>query len=278
MLRGARVWNSQQPHGSAASFTHWLQHTAARCADARRWRACLAMLSTHVGGAAPPPPPAFAKHRHPWQTLLHQTQLTHPQPRPSGCARPRRRQRRRLRRTGQSARGRTRRSLQRCVGVWVWVRGCVLSAPTAERTDRGLAYPGTSCASLTVMCEMTQWLQLVPLKAMAALCMCHHRHRRQSSSGAASTMERLTKETDTNIVQVNSDVSAKKNLVRVQQPQRAGGQRHSVRVRISNLRPSTPRAATANATCLPVLRAVLWCCCCCCCCCCHRWWTCWSST
>jgi hypothetical protein len=35
----------------------------------------------------------------------------------------------------------------------------------------------------------------------------------QSSSGAASTLERLTKETDTNITQVHADVTAKKNLV-----------------------------------------------------------------
>lgn len=35
----------------------------------------------------------------------------------------------------------------------------------------------------------------------------------QSSSGAASTLERLTKETDTNISQVHGDVAAKKNLV-----------------------------------------------------------------
>jgi hypothetical protein len=36
----------------------------------------------------------------------------------------------------------------------------------------------------------------------------------QSSSGAASTLERLTKETDTNITRANEDVAAKKNLVR----------------------------------------------------------------
>lgn len=36
----------------------------------------------------------------------------------------------------------------------------------------------------------------------------------QSSSGAASTLERLTKETDANISQVHADVAAKKNLVR----------------------------------------------------------------
>jgi hypothetical protein len=35
----------------------------------------------------------------------------------------------------------------------------------------------------------------------------------QSSSGAASTLERLTKETDANISQVHADVAAKKNLV-----------------------------------------------------------------
>jgi hypothetical protein len=35
----------------------------------------------------------------------------------------------------------------------------------------------------------------------------------QSSSGAASTLERLTKETDANIGQVHADVAAKKNLV-----------------------------------------------------------------
>lgn len=35
----------------------------------------------------------------------------------------------------------------------------------------------------------------------------------QSSSGAASTLERLTKETDTNIGQVHADVKAKKGQV-----------------------------------------------------------------
>lgn len=35
----------------------------------------------------------------------------------------------------------------------------------------------------------------------------------ESSSGAASTLERLTKETDTNISQVHGDVTSKKNLV-----------------------------------------------------------------
>lgn len=35
----------------------------------------------------------------------------------------------------------------------------------------------------------------------------------ESSSGAASTLERLTKETDANISQVHADVAAKKNLV-----------------------------------------------------------------
>jgi hypothetical protein len=39
-----------------------------------------------------------------------------------------------------------------------------------------------------------------------------HTHA-QSSSGAASTLERLTKETDVNISQVHGDVAAKKNLV-----------------------------------------------------------------
>lgn len=36
----------------------------------------------------------------------------------------------------------------------------------------------------------------------------------QSSSGAASTLDRLTKETDANILQVNDDVASKKSLVR----------------------------------------------------------------
>lgn len=38
----------------------------------------------------------------------------------------------------------------------------------------------------------------------------------QSSSGAASTLERLTKETDTQISQVHADVAAKKDNVRAE--------------------------------------------------------------
>lgn len=49
----------------------------------------------------------------------------------------------------------------------------------------------------------------------------------QSSSGAASTLERLTKETDTNIGQVHADVAAKKSLVSQCGPFVSLGQRGS---------------------------------------------------
>lgn len=58
--------------------------------------------------------------------------------------------------------------------------------------------------------HMSVWGSCVPTHvALLDACVL----RMQSSSGAASTLDRLTKETDTNITQVHADVTAKKSLV-----------------------------------------------------------------